>query len=215
VRVLEVEMHTQLNCQSKQTQNSSSSGKEQSLAAEAAPLEATAAGVPLQTKHQNVSRPAGRKRRRRGPRIEALRGARGSRASPPLAPRSCGAGQRGNLPCAGISTRACSFAPALPAWRPALPSRCLSVAPGQREGPWHGRRCPADPGEPRAEAAAAEVPWGCGAPLPSLSTRAAHPRQEITSSTSNRLSPPKKSLHRHRIVYRLPRNHFIDKLVPL
>lgn len=169
-----METHTQLNRQSKQTNTKLISGWKRAIPPRP---RSSRPGDPLPSSVRKESGGTEPAARRPGPSAGASRGARGSRASPPPAARGSGAGESGNLPFSGISTRALPFALSPPAL--ALPSRRLLVAP--REQRDLGTASAAQPAEPR----------GSRAPSPSLLLPV--PEQEIIESTLNHFSLPQKS----------------------
>lgn len=167
-------MHTQLNCQSKQTNT-------HKINLHLEKSNPSRLRSPRCSKNQAakclVAGGMETSPRRRGPSIEESRGARGSRASSPLATRSSGAWESGNLPF----------------FRHFYPGLCRSPFPYKLHaaGSWWHRGSARDLGTatatPRLRVSRkqrlqpAEVPrgGGFGVRLPSLPMRVARPRQEI------------------------------------
>ncbi|KAM7081044.1 uncharacterized protein J5F26_014843 [Ciconia maguari] len=191
VRVLEVEMHTQLNCQSKQTNTKLIFIWKRAIPRSRGLFENKAAKRLLASGMETSPR-------RRGLSTEASRGSRGSHASSPLATRSSGTGESGNLPLSGISTRAFSFALSLQARCLALPSRCSRWHRGSTRDLGTATAAPRVQASRKQRLQPAEVPQGIQRTL-------------AIPFDTRRLSQARN----HLIIYPLPRNHLIDKSGPL
>lgn len=199
-------MHTQLNCQSKQTHTKLIFIRKRAIPrGRGRPAQGDRCRGPFENKAAKRLAAGGTETspRRRGPEHRSESGgSRGSRASSPLATHSSSAGESGHLPFSGVSAWAVSLALSPQARCLAPPSSCLLVAQREREGPWHCHRCPTYSGEPKAEAADSRGAAGASA-------RPCHPFRRAPPV------PGKKSFNRRLIIYPLPRNHLIDKSVPL